>query len=216
MSTKDDALECPPPYTIDSLMVRTPPKIPPRYVYSRGSSFPRADGTSHLNRPAPDRIRLSPAMLPFGDSVTFKDTSFFNRAGVELPSPSEVRSAAENPSDFSRPPPVVFRSMNLLVKYGSKITSAEGQCLWAIKRFLPEVPVPEVYGWCRDGEITLIYMELVQGATLEMRWNCMNEQEKVAISEQLKGMVDALARFEQDPADPFIGMCFNCNLDCIL
>jgi hypothetical protein len=120
---------------------------------------------SETSKSLTGRVWLSPAMLPFGDSVTFKDSSFFS-SRAELPSPSEVRMAA---GDVRRryPPPVVFRSMNLLVKYGKLGSYAEAQCLWAIKRFLPEIPVPEVYGWCQDGEEVFIYMELVQGVTLE-------------------------------------------------
>ena len=82
--------------------------------------------------------------------------------------------------------------MGLLVKYGKHITNAEAQCLWAIKHHLPEVPVLDVYGWCRDGKDMFIYMEFILGVTLEERWNSLNEEEKHSVSEQLRQMVQAL------------------------
>ena len=159
------------------------------------------------SRPHTGHVFLSPEILPTGDSVTFKSAPFFNRPEAYLPHPVEVRRIAGHQASYVRPPPVVFHSMGLLVKYGQLITNAEAQCLWAIKRYLPEVPVPDVYGWCRDGKDTFIYMEFIPGVTLEQCWNSLNEEEKHCISEQLRQMVQALQRFKQNPADPFIGKC---------
>jgi hypothetical protein len=61
-----------------------------------------------------------------------------------------------------------FFPMKLLVNWGREITIAEGQRLWAMRKTLGEqVPGPEVYGWCRDGEDVFIYQKLIEGQTLE-------------------------------------------------
>lgn len=157
----------------------------------------------------PGRVRLPASIAPSDESIVFKDSSFFTQqdAPCSLPSPAEVRAAAKtffnNPR---RPPPVWFSSLNLVVKYGCEITIAEGQCLWAIKRLLPDdVPVPEVYGWCRDGDEVFIYMQIIRGPTLAARWGSLTTEERVDVCEQLRRMVGALAQLEQDPEDQFVG-----------
>jgi hypothetical protein len=65
----------------------------------------------------------------------------------------------------------------------------EGQCLWALRRTLPELPIPEVYGWTHDGDQVFIYMELVQGATLEQRWESLDLAEREGVCGQLRGML---------------------------
>ena len=47
--------------------------------------------------------------------------------------------------------------MGLIVKFGRPIyvNIAECQCLWALRRHLPSVPVPEVYGWTHDRRLEL-------------------------------------------------------------
>lgn len=93
-----------------------------------------------------------------------------------------------------------------IVKFGLEITIAEGQCLWAMKHLLEEkVPVPEVYGWCKDGKDVFIYMELVDGVTLEDRWDSLSTEERIEICKQLDGMMKSLRLLEQDPDDKFIG-----------
>jgi aminoglycoside phosphotransferase (APT) family kinase protein len=58
---------------------------------------------------------------------------------------------------------------------------------------LPDVvPVPEVFGWCQDGNEVFIYMQMVRGATLEERWEALTREERVDICEQLRPMVGAL------------------------
>lgn len=160
---------------------------------------------------APGRIRLPASIAPSEESIVFKDSSFFTQqdATCSLPSPAEVRAAAKLTTDLHnprRPRPVWFPSLNLVVKYGYEITIAEGQCLWAIRRLLPDVlPVPEVYGWCRDGDEVFIYMQMIRGPTLAARWGSLKTEEKIDICEQLRRMVGTLARLEQDPEDQFVG-----------
>jgi hypothetical protein len=152
------------------------------------------------NRPR----EISVGMLPSGSSVVFKESMYFLQNGPEssLPLPTEVR-AHQSPGQYG---PVQFESLNLLVKYGKDITIAEGQCLWALRRFLPsQVPVPEVYGWHEDNDEVFIYMELVKGVTLEKRWESLLEQERKIVCDQLRAMVLALRNLQQDSKDQFLG-----------
>jgi hypothetical protein len=121
-------------------------------------------------------VGVSSSKLPNAHTEIFPSSTFFGQETKprQLPTPAEVRARAalENHVDINtwRPPPVVFPDLNLLVKYGGAVSVAEGQCLWMIRTYLGhEVLVPEVYGWCLDGEETFIYMELIRGSTLEQR-----------------------------------------------
>ena len=158
-----------------------------------------------------DSFQIGVSELPRDENVTFQDSAFFTRPPGVLPSPAQVRAAAKEADKNwkplqSRPLPVRFPTMKLMVKYGSYIQVAEGQCLWAIRRLLgDEVPVPEVYGWRRDGIETFIYMELIEGDTLEDRWGDLVREEKLDICAQLRRIVDTLRQLRQDPADRFIG-----------
>jgi aminoglycoside phosphotransferase (APT) family kinase protein len=67
------------------------------------------------------------------------------------------------------------------------------------------VPVPEVYGLCKDGDQVFIYMELVDGMTLEKSWDTMIEREKTSVCQQLRDMVKALRGVKQDSWPPYIG-----------
>ena len=154
------------------------------------------------------RIKLSPSMLPLDDSIAFADSSFFTQpnAPSALPSPAEVRVLANVHHDQNCAQLIHFPSLRLIVKYGRTITIAEGQCLWAIRHLLIDfVPVPEVYGWCRDGGEVFIYMQLMRGHTLEELWQTLSTQEKAKVCEELRLIVDALGHLEQDPLDQFIG-----------
>lgn len=144
-------------------------------------------------------------MLPSGDTVWFRDSTFFTMGNARLPSPADVRLAAGSEKNPNRPTPVVFPSLKLIVKYGQAIEVAEGQCLWAIRRLLPAVPVPEVYGWCREDEQTFIYMELIDGITLEQAWPDLDVEEKYEICIQLHQILGNLRQLRQDPATPFVG-----------
>jgi hypothetical protein len=148
--------------------------------------------------------KISIGMLPSGSSVVFKESTYFLRNGSEssLPLPAEIR-ANQRPGHYG---PVQLESLSLLVKYGKDITIAEGQCLWALRRFLPsQVPVPDVYGWCEDNGEVFIYMELVRGVTLEKRWESLSKQERKIVCDQLRAMLLALRNLQQDPKDQFLG-----------
>lgn len=130
---------------------------------------------------------------------------------MSLPSPAEVRGVANQSTDpyatiITRPPPMRFPSMGLLVKYGTEITIAEAQCLLFIHTELSQtVPVPEVFGWCKDNNQVFVYMELVDGITLEKRWDTMVEYDRLAICKQIRHMVDAWRSLKNNYAPPFIG-----------
>ncbi|SLM33785.1 Protein kinase-like domain [Lasallia pustulata] len=159
-----------------------------------------------------DPVRLSVSILPSDERKIFQDSSFFTRGGGPhtLPSPAQVRAAADVQENkkvpFRQSIAVRFPSLNLIVKYGNMITNAEGQCLWAIRHLLHNaVPVPEVYGWCRDGNDVFIYMEMIHGDTLEQRWDGLTAEEKLEVCQQLHGIMENLRRLEQDSGAKFIG-----------
>jgi aminoglycoside phosphotransferase (APT) family kinase protein len=96
--------------------------------------------------------------------------------------------------------------MKLLVKYGSSLSIAEGQCLWAIRKALgQDIPVPEVYGWRRDGNEVFIYMQLIEGQTLEDIWDKLAQTDRALIRHQLRHIVTSLRSLRQASGDPFVG-----------
>lgn len=149
--------------------------------------------------------------LPAGDTITF-DNFTFDASDIGkklLPPPAEVRRHATlqgTKYPTRRVPPVIFPSQGLIVKSGSDITVEEGKCLWALKRKLHgRVPVPTIYGWCRDNEEVFIYMEFVKGETLEEIWERLRKEERVGICEELREMLIALRALEPDPDDISVG-----------
>lgn len=83
-----------------------------------------------------------------------------------------------------------------------------------VKKALPnKVPVPEVYGWKVEGNIVLIYMELIRGESLHNRWDSLSNIDKVSICNDLREIVASLRQVEQDPTTtPFIGMCIGIEI----
>lgn len=155
---------------------------------------------------------LKMAELPYDDEVVFNDSSFFQKHSVNsLPSPDVVRELASRSTDprakrRNRPLPVYLPSLGLCVKYGTEVTIAEGQCLISIRsKFSQDVPVPEVYKWCKDDGQVFIYMELIDGVTLEKSWGGLDEGDRLAICEQLRCMVYAWRNLECDSDSAFIG-----------
>ncbi|KAF2674159.1 hypothetical protein BT63DRAFT_419466 [Microthyrium microscopicum] len=150
------------------------------------------------------------AELPHGDHLQFQDTAFFIHKRGSFPAPEEVRSKNihlnGNRAWGSRPPPVPFPELGLIVKFGSEITIAEGQCLWYLNSYLKDsVPTPEVFGWLQDGNEVFIYMELIKGDTLKERWPLLNEEEKGTICTQIGGCMEAWKELRQEKEPYFIG-----------
>ncbi|CUA75541.1 hypothetical protein RSOLAG22IIIB_05939 [Rhizoctonia solani] len=156
------------------------------------------------------RALFFPSDMPSAECIVFKDSSFFQRNGSTsvLPSPSEVLAEAHIrgvQTDF-RPPPVHYPSLGLTVKYGHAVSTTEGRCLWAIRKSLGDaVPVPEVYGWTKEGGVSYIYMEYIPGETLSNRWDSLSDSEKRDICDQLRTMVGHLRTIQQPDGEKFIG-----------
>lgn len=152
-------------------------------------------------------------LFPHSENFIVRNSSFFQKPHPppSLPSQAEVREIAKQTADshaynVARPPPVRFPSMGLLVKYGSEVTIAEAQCLLFIRSQLSQtVPVPEIFGWCKNNSQVFIYMELMDGITLEKRWETMVEDDRLAICQQLRHMIDAWRGLKNGHAPPFIG-----------
>lgn len=90
---------------------------------------------------------------------------------------------------------------------------AEAQCILLARKHLPSIPTPEVYGWQRDGRQTFIFMELVDGCTVEELWDDLTEQDLAAICAELHGYVALWRGLSQEVVygdhAPFIGTEIN-------
>lgn len=153
---------------------------------------------------------ISVKILPSDSSVVFKESTYFSENGANspLPSPAIVR-ANQEALHLSSSMTVRFEDLKLVVKYGSEITIAEALCLWAIRRLLPDqVPLPEVYGWCEDGGEFFIYMELIQGETLENKWESLSKPKRIDLCGQLRVILSELRSLKQDPENQFLGGIF--------
>lgn len=165
-----------------------------------------------MGLPHPDKppIILPIHILPSATEIYFHDSSFFTRHGdaQKLPSPAQVRARSNNnaSSCSGTPPPVRFPApLNLLVKYGREITIAEGQCLWAIRKFLGgRSPRPRslrvVSRRGRD-----FYLHGAGGWAYEGAMGALSREDQFVLCEQLRGIVAALRRLEQDPEERFVG-----------
>lgn len=157
----------------------------------------------------PNRYLLPALSLPEG-SPNFEHMDYLNwdRPSHSFPSPTEVRV---NPilRYTAGSCTTKFESLKVVVKYGYDITASEAHCLRALRRLLPdEVPVPTVYGWCEDGGEVFIYMELIEGATLESQWESLSNQAKKEACTQLRAIIKGLRKLHQDPSDEFLGKIF--------
>jgi hypothetical protein len=158
-------------------------------------------------------ITINHANLPKSDNVTFTGSSFFKERGAkaQLPTPAMVRAEAAKSKDLPghwarKRWAVPFFSMKLVVKYGPLLSIAEGQCLWAIRRSLDQqVPVPEVYGWRRDGQEVFIYMQLAEGQPLEDAWETLAESDRVQIHRHLRQIVTSMRSLRQPSPHSFLG-----------
>lgn len=169
-----------------------------------------------------ERVRLTPSMIPDACNFDAKDSSFFNKWS-ELPSPEEVRKTTEDQwiagisldkrknltyaGRYMRPPLAVFEHMGLVVKWGVLVNIHEAQSTYAVYHLLNgRVPVPEVFGWRTDGDEKFIYMQYVQGQTLEEAWDSLQPTDRDIIVWKLRIICDNLRQLEQDPSDKFIGL----------
>ncbi|KAK2767911.1 hypothetical protein FQN53_006429 [Emmonsiellopsis sp. PD_33] len=139
--------------------------------------------------------------------MDFLDSSFFTKAGYKsLPTAAEAASLSKQFDKHSRPAPVKFEHLNLLVKFGSSVAVEEALTLRMIRTSYAErIPVPEVYGWRVYQNSVFIYMELVRGDTLHDRWDSLNDLDRNFICSQLQEIISSLRQIEPDPSDSFIG-----------
>lgn len=120
--------------------------------------------------------------------IDFTDTSFFTTSpNRHLPTPAQVRALSKDIDTSWQPTSIEFRNLNLIVKFGLYVAIVEALNLWMVRKvFHDKVPVPELFGWRVDDEdYVFIYMELIEGPTLDECWNRLGTVEKRAISDQL-------------------------------
>ncbi|KAI1387954.1 uncharacterized protein F4822DRAFT_296931 [Hypoxylon trugodes] len=173
----------------------------PRYIVddrhkTYQNACPRFPNITFINQTdaMPKTIRI--AELPKAENIVFRNSSFFEQHKRDLPSPNEIRERDIEVNSFRprspAPPPIPFKELGLIVKYGSEITIAEAQCLWYFNRYMKDtVPTPELYGWCRDNGETFIYMELINCGTLEDVWPSLDQEDQNIICEQLRACVES-------------------------
>lgn len=158
---------------------------------------------------------------------------------VDLPTPVLVREQAARvhgllyhggpppPTETRRRMLVPFPELSLLVGYNTNIdngaAAAEGKAMMLLRRAMAGVgggggggsrvgiPVPEVFGWRREGGEGFVYMELPEGEVLEERWSGMSEAEKGAVCAQLREMVGLWRRLRHGGVE-FVGM--RCAVCC--
>ncbi|KAF8956720.1 kinase-like domain-containing protein [Flammula alnicola] len=149
-------------------------------------------------------VLISTAMLPPEETIFFEDSSFFKHHTLsDLPTTDEIYAAvlpgyAYHVSTF---PSLSLAVKRVRVSERHRASAAEGQTLWALRQFLPEVRVPEVYGWRREGVELFLFMEMIEAETLMHRWKELTEQEKTAVCAELGPMVRALRRLKRPPEE---------------
>lgn len=140
---------------------------------------------------------------PFPDGtkreMDFLDSTFFKTPGQHLPTPAQVRALSTDVSTRAQPTPVIFRNLNLLIKFGPHVTVEEAQCLWMVRQaFQGSVPVPQLFGWrVDDEEYVFIYMELIEGQTLLDGWDDINTTDREVMRNQLREIVKCLRQLRQ-------------------
>ena len=84
--------------------------------------------------------------------------------------------------------------------------------MWAIcQKLKNRVPVPEVYGWCRDGEEVFIYMQLVEGPTLDEVMHKLPRTQLLHVMDQLRIILHELRSIGQGRGNEFLGrLLFSC------
>ncbi|KAF5319236.1 hypothetical protein D9619_008701 [Psilocybe cf. subviscida] len=156
---------------------------------------------------SPSNFVLSVSMLPRDPTMFFGNWPHAKK----LPTPAQIRASA-----FDSPVMTLYASPNcqrilhfpelgLIIKHGERTTIAEGQTLWALSKFCPEVRTPTVYGWCKDDDEVFIYMSYIDGVTLDSRLEALGENELMDVAQQLAQMLASIRRLRQPPENTFIG-----------
>ncbi|GAM87388.1 hypothetical protein ANO11243_054120 [Dothideomycetidae sp. 11243] len=169
---------------------------------------------------------ISPETIPDGDEITFTDSTYFINFGrdASLPSPESVMRRALKTNPKHDPSahiqvPVRFPRCGLLVKYGyePRVSIAEGRTLRALREAAIKVPVPEIYGWKKEGRRVFLYMEDVGcTTTLEYQWDILKLRDRAGICKQLKAILGDLRRLKQPPGQASIGNICGGPLNCVV
>lgn len=157
-----------------------------------------------------NRLRIDIASLPdiSKGEVDFHDTSFFwcGDPSLQLPSPASILR------QFPRIGRGVAKleHLDLAVKVGrySYLRLEEAQTMRELRKMFAknEVPVPEVFGWRKYGDLNFIYMSLILGPTLRQAWPTLTEKDKLLIRDDLNRIVKGLRRVGQSSSIHFIGI----------
>ncbi|KAJ3545500.1 hypothetical protein NMY22_g2407 [Coprinellus aureogranulatus] len=158
-----------------------------------------------------DPIFIDPTAIPVGSTVYFDNW----KSKTPLPRPSEVESGSFEAHSYllkdghynGRFSQRVryYPDLGLVVKYGRRTTIAEGQALWMIRKYCPEVPVPDVYGWIKEGEETFIYLSYIEGVTLQSRLQEFSDDELDQVVRDLKTFANSWRRLRLPEGEEFIG-----------
>lgn len=90
-----------------------------------------------------------------------------------------------------------FKEISLFVKWGRDVQISEGQTHYATRNSCGKsVPVPEIYGWRKDGDETFLYMEAIRGRTLEDAWPELKEDERLHIAIELRIILHKLRQLK--------------------
>jgi hypothetical protein len=155
--------------------------------------------------------QISLAELPDSSQphMDFLDSTWFKTHGRirHFPTPEHLRALFK---PHQLPYPVRFEDLGLIVKFGSHISTTEAINLWAMRRVFQDIiPVPEVYGWRvleQDGKTEVfIYMQLIQGPTLQQQWPELSATDKQTICSDLRAKMSCLRSLQDSELQQVIG-----------
>ncbi|KAJ7508641.1 kinase-like domain-containing protein [Mycena galericulata] len=148
-------------------------------------------------------------------SISTKPNTFFDNWShpKPLPTPAQIRAInLESKLDSSilvlrqrgNCTVLCFIDRGLVVKYGH-ISVSEGQTLWILARYCPQVAVPAVYGWCQDEGETFVYMEYLDGRTLRTCLDTFTDEELryMFIGSPSRGPINDQLWYTRAVAKPF-------------
>lgn len=143
-----------------------------------------------------------PALLPNRNHEDFLDTCYFKHH-EQLPSPSQVLADAEQRGDVYltttfRRWVMIYPEQGLVVKFGdgSRTTIGEGQCLWFLKKHT-HVPVPELFGWRLSNGQVFLYVQYMQGDSLDSVWDDMDDEDRLRIAKEIQRAILSLRRIKR-------------------
>jgi aminoglycoside phosphotransferase (APT) family kinase protein len=91
-----------------------------------------------------------------------------------------------------------------VVKYGTHVCENEGNALLFIEEQL-RIPAPRLYAMYREGRTLYLVMEFVPGENLQQIWPKLEEDDKVALAQQLRAIWDQMRAL---PSPGYFGSVF--------